>query len=339
MHLIMNPGNLDFLSCEVLSNEANQRLDKFLTAKFPEYSRSRLQDWIEKSCVLCNDEPITSLSYKIKTGEQYTISPPPLEEALPKPQIIDLDIVFEDEDLLVINKAPGMVVHPAPGHYDSTLVNALLAHCGDSLSGIGGVKRPGIVHRLDKDTSGLMVVAKNDAAHIALSAQFSVEDNQKILSRVYWALVWGHPHPMQGKIETQIGRHPRNRQKMAVVRENTGKLAITNYITKKMWGLGPKQELKLSWVEFILETGRTHQIRVHSLHIGCPVIGDPLYGRKSSPSAKICPPEILAFKRQALHAAKLKFIHPNSKKVMEFEAPLPEDIREILSLLNRAEEN
>jgi 23S rRNA pseudouridine1911/1915/1917 synthase len=331
----MNPGNPNNLSCTVFLEEKNQRLDKFLTSKFPEYSRSRIQDWIEKACVFCDDEPTTSLSYKVKEGEHYTISSPPLEDATPKPQALDLDIVYEDEDLLVINKAPGMVVHPAPGHYDSTLVNALLAHCGDSLSGIGGVKRPGIVHRLDKDTSGLMVVAKNDSAHIALSAQFSIEEDQKPLSRTYWALVWGHPHPLVGRIETQIGRHPKNRQKMAVVREGSGKLAITNYTTKKVWGLGLKKELKISWVKFILETGRTHQIRVHSHHIGYPIIGDPLYGRKSLPSAKLCPEEILNFKRQALHAVKLKFIHPRTQKIMEFEAELPEDMKTVLSLLDK----
>ncbi len=332
----MNRGNPKSLSCTVLTEEANQRLDKFLTAKFPEYSRSRIQDWIEKNCVQCKDQSITSLSHKVKEGEYYIITPPPLEDAIPKPQALNLDIIYEDEDLLVINKAPGMVVHPAPGHYESTMVNALLAHCGDSLSGVGGVKRPGIVHRLDKDTSGLIVVAKNDTAHIALSAQFAIEDNQKALSRTYWALVWGHPRPLHGRIKTQIGRHPKNRQKMAVVREGTGKLAITNYTTKKVWGVGPKKEIKISWMEFILETGRTHQIRVHSHHIGHPIIGDPLYGRKTGPSTKICPPEILTFKRQALHAAKLKFIHPRSQKIMEFETPLPDDMSKIIDLLDNS---
>lgn len=330
----MSPGNHEPLVCEVDFENTAQRLDKYLAAQFPGLSRNRLQSWIEGGHVLCNGAIIKGLSHKVKEGEIYTLTPPPLQDAIPKAQIIQLDIIYEDKDLLVINKAPGMVVHPAPGHYDSTLVNALLAHCGDSLSGIGDVRRPGIVHRLDKDTSGLMVVAKNDTAHNGLASQFSVENGGKQLTRTYLALVWGHPHPLQGTITTQIGRHPKNRQKMAVVKDSTGKKSITHYTTKKLWGLGPKEEIKISWVQYSLETGRTHQIRVHSHFIGHPVLGDPLYGRRTAPSAKFCPKEILDFKRQALHAAGLKFIHPITNELMQFEAPLPEDMQVLIDLLN-----
>ena len=332
----MNPGSLEGLVCKVNNEDAGQRLDKYLALQFPDISRSRLQNWIENGHVLCNQKAIKDLSHKVKIGEIYILFPPPPQEAAPKAQSIEIDIVYEDNDLLVINKAPGMVVHPAPGNYDSTLVNALLAHCGDSLSGIGDVKRPGIVHRLDKDTSGLMVVAKNDAAHTGLAAQFSVENSEKQLKRIYWALAWGHPHPSKGTIISHIGRHPKNRQKMAVVKDSTGKKAITDYTTKKLWGLGLKEEIKVSWLEFNLETGRTHQIRVHSHFIGHPLIGDSLYGRKSLPSTKVCPEEILNFNRQALHAVALKFIHPTTQKLMQFEVPLPNDMKLIIDLLNQS---
>ncbi|MBY0280616.1 MAG: RluA family pseudouridine synthase [Alphaproteobacteria bacterium] len=330
----MSPGNHESLVSEVTFENSKQRLDKYLATQFPDISRNRVQSWIEDGNVLCNGKIIKDLSHKVVEGEIYTLLPPPLQEAIPKAQVIDLDIIYEDSDLLVINKAPGMVVHPAPGHHDSTLVNALLAHCGDTLSGIGDVKRPGIVHRLDKDTSGLMVVAKNDAAHNGLAVQFSVENGGKQLVRTYSALVWGYPHPLQGTITTQIGRHPKNRQKMAVVKDSSGKKSITHYTTKKLWGFGPKEEIKISWLEFKLETGRTHQIRVHSHFIGHPVVGDPLYGRKTAPSGKLCPQEILDFKRQALHAVKLQFIHPVTKTLMQFEAPLPGDIQQLMKILN-----
>ena len=331
----MSPGNHEPLVSEVDFENAKQRLDKYLATQFPDISRNRLQNWIEEGHVLRNEKVIKDLSHKVIEGEIYTLLPPPLQDAIPKAQTIPLDIIYEDNDLLVINKAPGMVVHPAPGHYDSTLVNALLAHCGDSLSGIGDVKRPGIVHRLDKDTSGLMVVAKNDAAHNGLAVQFSVENGEKQLTRTYWALVWGYPHPLEGTITTQIGRHPKNRQKMSVVKDSTGKKSITHYTTKKLWGVGPQEEIKISWMQYVLETGRTHQIRVHSHFIGHPVVGDPLYGRRTAPSAKFCPKEILDFKRQALHAAGLQFIHPLTNELMRFEAPLPEDMQILISLLNQ----
>ncbi|MCX7338774.1 MAG: RluA family pseudouridine synthase [Alphaproteobacteria bacterium] len=318
----------------VTNDTASQRLDKFLVQMLPEQSRNRLQDWIERGCVCLDEQPIIDTNYKVKDGQTFTLTIPALQDSIPKAEILPLDIVYEDDDLVVINKAPGMVVHPAPGHYESTMVNALLAHCGDSLSGIGGVKRPGIVHRLDKDTSGLLVVAKNDKTHQALSEQFSNPDLGKQLKRTYWGLAWGHPLPSQSKIETPIGRHPKNRQKMAVVHGNSGKESVTHYTTKQVWNFGSKGEMKLSWLEFTLETGRTHQIRVHCQHIGCPIIGDPLYGKKTLPKARLVPDRVIQFERQALHAVTLSFLHPHTQETMTFEATPPEDFLELLEALN-----
>ena len=272
----MNPGNLK----TVTDDMAGQRLDKFLTAEYPDHSRSRLQAWIEQGCVTKNGYPIQDCNYKIKMGEVYQINPPPAIEANPQPRRIALDIIYEDDDVLVVNKAAGMVVHPAPGHYEATLVNALLAHCGKSLSGIGGVKRPGIVHRLDKDTSGLMVVAKNDWAHQHLSKQFEpkilITDKERTLKRLYEGLVWGQPI-QEGSIEAYIYRHPRNRQKMAISTTDTGRFSRTNYRVEATKDFGtPGKPAKVSWVRYSLDTGRTHQIRVHSQYAGFPLIGDPL---------------------------------------------------------------
>jgi 23S rRNA pseudouridine1911/1915/1917 synthase len=217
-----------------------------------------------------------------------------------------------------------MVVHPAPGNPDRTLVNALLAHCGDSLSGIGGVRRPGIVHRLDKDTSGVMVVAKNDKTHHALSKLFAAHD----LPRIYKALVWGMPKERQGTIEAAIGRHPIDRKRMSV-RQSSGKMAITDYWLEKRFG--PALAPIASLVGAKLGTGRTHQVRVHLSHIGCPVIGDPVYGRKRNSPA---PEALKKFGRQALHAAVLEFKHPGTRKVMKFATELPHDMARLVSELN-----
>ncbi|MFY9287664.1 MAG: RluA family pseudouridine synthase, partial [Alphaproteobacteria bacterium] len=256
----------------------------------------------------------------VKESEHYSILIPPPEPAQPEAQDIELDVVFEDKDLLVINKPAGMVVHPAPGNRDQTLVNALLAHCGKSLSGIGGVARPGIVHRLDKDTSGLMVVAKNDAAHQALTAQFS----DRSLSRIYQAVVWGAPTPKTGKIEVPIGRHARDRKKQAVT--SRGKTALTYYTVLENFSLASLVECKLA-------TGRTHQIRVHLAHIKHPVIGDPVYGANKTRMKGN--EELCTFPRQALHAAQLQFIHPRSKKSLRFLAKLPKDMADLLKALRR----
>jgi 23S rRNA pseudouridine1911/1915/1917 synthase len=314
--------------------EAGQRLDKFLTGKLPELSRARIQGLLEQSCVICNGEIITGASYKIKTGQEYQLVMPETAPSHIEPQAMELNIVYEDAHLLVINKPAGLTVHPAPGNRDKTLVNALLAHCGDSLSGIGGVARPGIVHRLDKDTSGLLVVAKNDSAHNFLAAQLA----DHTLGRTYTAIVWGAPHPAQGTITGNIGRSPANRQKMAVVK-NGGKAAVTHYTTLKI--LNSKIA---ALVECRLETGRTHQIRVHFLHIGCPLVGDPAYGqatgRRLGQNIYKHIPEntrnaLLNFKRQALHASELRLIHPQSKKEMRFSCPLPADMKDLLETLKQ----
>ena len=281
--------------------------------------------------VLRADKPFDDSSYKVKEGEVFYITIPPAIEATPQPQKINLDIVYEDKDLLVLNKAPDMVVHPAAGNHDGTLVNALLAYCGDQLSGIGGVKRPGIVHRLDKETSGLMVVAKNDAAHQGLSRQLA----ERTLKRTYQAIVWGLVSPASGRIETQIGRSPSNRKKMAVL-EGGGKTAVTDY--KKLDSFG----LTASLVECKLHTGRTHQIRVHMAHLKHWLVGDPVYGRpaaqkflrlnKADPDLAAA---LLQFPRQALHAAALEFIHPISETRVSLTCPLPEDMQGLLHVLGK----
>lgn len=320
----------------VTPQQANLRLDKFLAISLFDFSRNRLQHLIENGHVHLKSAQKSSQStsriptaaLKLKEGDTIDIQIPPLEEANPLPNPIPLDIIYEDDDLLVINKAPGMVVHPAPGHTDDTLVNALLAHCGDSLSGIGGVKRPGIVHRLDKDTSGLMVVAKHDIAHQRLSSQFS----DRSLSRVYVAIVWGLPSPTSGTIETSIGRHPQNRQKMAVVTRN-GREAITQYQMIHHYAQSEDMAVNLSLIDCKLLTGRTHQIRVHLHHLGHSLLGDPLYGHAPKNAGKIWPQEIMSFPRQALHAKSLQFYHPQTQELMKFEVPLPEDLQIIIDLL------
>lgn len=309
------------------AEDDGHRLDKALVRHAPQLSRARLQSLIEEGHVT----PAKGSSYKVKAGEAFHIVIPPAEEAVPKAQKISLDIVYEDQDLLVLNKAPDMVVHPAAGNHDGTLVNALLAHCGDQLSGIGGVKRPGIVHRLDKETSGLMVVAKNDAAHHGLSEQLAA----RTLKRVYQAIVWGVVAPVSGRIETQIGRSKTNRKKMAVL-DSGGKLAVTDYQRLDSFGL------MASLVECRLQTGRTHQIRVHMAHMQHWLVGDPVYGRgsgekflrlnKADPALAAA---MLHFPRQALHAAALEFIHPIGKNKISLSAPLPEDMQGLLRTLKK----
>ena len=294
-------------------------------------SRARLQALLAEGCITRNGSVFADASHKVRLGEHYAISVPAAVEATPQAQHIPLDVVYEDADLLVINKSPDMVVHPGAGNHDGTLVNALLAHCGDSLSGIGGVKRPGIVHRLDKETSGLMVVAKNDAAHHGLAAQLS----DRTLKRVYHAVVWGVPQPASGRIETQIGRHATNRKKMAVL-EAGGREAITDYKTLQAFGL------VASLVECRLQTGRTHQIRVHMAHRQNWLVGDPVYGRpavarflklhKVPPTAADA---LTGFSRQALHAAQLEFIHPVGHNKVRLQAPLPPDMAALLDDLGQ----
>lgn len=306
---------------------AGYRLDKFLTIAFPQFSRSRIQSLLCQHQLTCNDMLMIDASHKVKMGEHYCLTLSPAADATPQPEDMNLDVLYEDDDLLVINKPAGMVVHPAPGHSTATLVNALLAHCGDSLSGIGGVKRPGIVHRLDKDTSGLMVVAKNDFTHHGLSEQFATRS----LSRTYHAVVWGMPSPSHGTIDTFINRCPKNRQKMAVTSQ--GKKAITHYHVLETYG---KQDLQrnLSLVSCVLETGRTHQIRVHMHYIGHPLLGDQTYGHMPKLAKKMWIPEIITFPRQALHAKKIVFVHPRSQECLSFEASYPLDLKCLLNIID-----
>jgi 23S rRNA pseudouridine1911/1915/1917 synthase len=307
--------------------EGADRLDRALAAALPQYSRSRLKALIEAGRVSTVGATITEPSQRVKPGAQFTLSVPEAAPATPEAESIALDIKFEDASLLVLDKPAGLVVHPAPGNATGTLVNALLAHCGDSLQGIGGVRRPGIVHRLDKDTSGLMVVAKTEAAMAGLAEQFAARD----IERAYNALVWGAPSPAAGEIEGNIGRSPQNRKKMAVVTRG-GKTALTRYRTLHAVGT------TASLVECRLATGRTHQIRVHMAHRGHPIVGDPVYGggigaarRKALGEAGM--EAVRALGRQALHARTLGFRHPESGKLYQFVSEFPDDINGLLSIL------
>lgn len=313
----------------VTPEEAGQRLDKWLSARLPELSRTRIKSLIEQGLVTSAGATIADASAKVKAGQGVTVTVPPDAPAEPEAQEIALNVVYEDDDLIVIDKPAGMVVHPAPGSPDQTLVNALLAHCGESLSGIGGVKRPGIVHRIDKDTSGLLVVAKNDRAHQSLSEQFAAHS----LERAYKALVWGLPNPSKGDIEGAIGRSPQDRKKMAIV-SHGGKHAHTRYQLIRSFAGGT-----VSLVECRLSTGRTHQIRVHMTSIGHPLVGDQTYGRSRAAKLKAIPESgraLLAnFPRQALHAYLLGFTHPRTGETVRFESDIPNDINALIEFLER----
>jgi len=300
--------------------DAGERLDRMLALRLGEGSRSQAKRLILAGHILRDGATITDPSARVKSGQVFTIAIPEPEPDHPEPQAIPLDIRFEDEHLLVLDKPAGMVVHPAPGNLDRTLVNALLAHCGESLAGIGGVRRPGIVHRLDKDTSGLMVVAKTDLAHQGLSADFAVH----ALLRAYRAFVWGVPTPKSGEIHGNIGRDPANRKKMTVVPRG-GKEAITGYEVLKSFGI------HAALVECRLRTGRTHQIRVHMSNNGYPLIGDPCYGGRSGRRRRLSLP--IAFERQALHSHRLGFKHPSSGDWLEFVSDLPSDMEELQAIL------
>jgi 23S rRNA pseudouridine1911/1915/1917 synthase len=323
---------------------AGTRLDKYLTealaGKAPAdgvaLSRARLQALIGEGRVTVEaagrpPAVCVDASHKVRPGETFTVRVPAPVPAKPQAQEIPLDIVYEDRELIVVMKPAGLVVHPAAGNPDMTLVNALIAHCGESLSGIGGENRPGIVHRLDKDTSGLMVVAKTDRAHQSLAAQFAAHGRDGKLTRAYWALVWGVPQPKRGTVEANIARSTHNRSKMATTR-TSGREAITHYEVIETFGDG-----LVSLVECRLETGRTHQIRVHMTSIGHPVLGDPTYGggqrtrkTKLSPEAQAA---LERLNRQALHAYLLGFEHPVSGEQLEFEAPMPADMAELIASL------
>ncbi|MDD3030430.1 MAG: RluA family pseudouridine synthase [Alphaproteobacteria bacterium] len=304
---------------------AGQRLDKALTVLAPEseaLSRARIQALVAEGHVSLGGRSVVEAKRKVKTGETYVLILPPPQKTALEAQAMPLSIVYEDDDVIVVDKPAGLVVHPAPGNRDHTLVNALLAHCGDSLSGIGGVARPGIVHRLDKDTSGLMVVAKRDKAHQALSAQFA----DRSLSRTYRALVWGIPVPPSGTVDAPIGRSPRDRKKMAV--SGKGRAAVTHYKTIEVFD-------GVSLVECVLKTGRTHQIRVHMAHIKHPVVGDPVYGKRAGKTSKAVRDAVDGFPRQALHAVKLRFVHPETGRVCSLTSPLPDDMAGLLRRLRQ----
>ncbi|MCG8510059.1 MAG: RluA family pseudouridine synthase [Rhodospirillales bacterium] len=314
----------------VPQDKAGARLDRFLAEAIDGISRSRLKQLIVDGHVSRRDSagPVIDPSLRVKGGQEILVFVPAPVAAEPMAQDIPLSVIYEDDHLIVIDKPSGLVVHPAAGHADGTLVNALLAHCGDSLSGIGGVSRPGIVHRLDKDTSGLMVIAKSDASHRGLAEQFHDHD----LERAYYALVWGTPAPRSGEIEGNIGRSPANRKKMAVLRRG-GKTALTRYRVIRTMGT------LASLVRCDLATGRTHQIRVHMAHRGHPVLGDPLYGgggrsrlRGARPAAVEA---VKGLDSQALHAFLIGFRHPISGENMRFETEIPLYFNELGCELDR----
>lgn len=302
---------------------ASGRLDKLL-AEASGLSRERVKALMAQEAVVVGKTVATNPSAKMQAGAHFTIAVPPPLEAAARPQDIPLDVVFEDEHLIVINKPAGMVVHPAAGNYDGTLVNALLFHCQGQLSGIGGVARPGIVHRIDKDTSGLLVAAKTTAAHEGLAKQFADHS----IARQYQAICGGHPAPPAGTIDKRIGRSDHNRKKMTVLEDHSsrGKHAVTHYTTLQRLDF-------CSLIECRLETGRTHQVRVHLASIGHALLGDPAYGTTPSKLRPIL--RELGFTRQALHAASLGFAHPQTGKNHEFQVPIPADMRELIDEIGR----
>lgn len=318
-------------------DDEGMRLDRFLAREASGMSRQRIQGLIADGQVTLEGKTAKSVSTRLKPGQVVTVDIPPAAPAEPAPEAIPLAVVYEDPDLIVIDKPAGLVVHPAPGNDSGTLVNALLEHCGDSLSGIGGVARPGIVHRLDKDTSGLLVVAKTDRAHQGLAAQFAAHGADGRLERSYLALVWGTPDRPRGLIDKRIGRSPSNRRKMAVVGGAFGRHAVTHYELIKVFEIGEGRTVSL--LRLNLETGRTHQIRVHLASMGHPVLGDATYGAGHKTRERHLSAEAQAaindLGRQALHAAVLGFEHPATGEQMHFESPLPEDFSRLLKALDQ----
>ena len=315
----------------ITDQEAGERLDIALVKLLPSLSRSNLKKIIELKQVQVNNTIVESASKKLKEHDNITINLIPKNEIKILPTNIKLNIVYEDKDILVVNKPAGMVVHPGAGNHNNTLVNALIYKYKKKLSDINGSTRPGIIHRIDKETSGLLVVAKNNNAHSNLGKQFS----EHTIKRTYQALSWGILRPLNGRIETLIGRSRKNRQLMSVT-EISGKKAVTNYATMKVFEI--KDIPKISFVECRLETGRTHQIRVHMAYKGCSLLGDQQYGKKNLRFKKINEDfenKLKILNRQALHAKSLGFIHPSTKKFMSFESKLPQDFKKILDLLNK----
>ena len=297
---------------EVMEEQEGERLDKFLSIIYPDTSRSFFQKLIKDSGILVNDK-VEKASYRMSFDDIVTIHFPDAVETTIEPENIPLDILYEDEDLLIVNKPKGMVVHPSAGHFSGTLVNAIMYHCKDSLSGINGEIRPGIVHRIDMDTTGSLIVCKNDNSHVNIAEQIKVHS----VNRIYEGIVYGNVKEDEGTIEGAIGRHPIDRKKMAI-NEKNGKPAITHYKVLERFG-------NYTYMQFKLETGRTHQIRVHMSSIGHPLLGDSLYSSGKSNFKNLC--------GQTLHAKTIGFIHPSKGEYMEFQAPLPEYFEKLLSQL------
>ena len=296
-------------------NEAGLRLDKWLTEQLPDLTRSAVQNLIEQGAVTCKGAAL-SKSAKLNVGDEVLVSLPEVKKLDVQPEEIPLEIVYEDQDMLVVDKPKGMVVHPAPGNYSGTLVNALLHHCGDSLSGINGVARPGIVHRIDKDTSGLLIVAKNDFAHTKLAEQIQAHS----FRREYRAVVYGNIKEDSGTVDQPLGRHPVDRKKMAVLRNSpSARDAVTHFEVLERFG-------EFSYLRLRLETGRTHQIRVHMAFLGHPVAGDPVYGPKKV---------IQRLNGQCLHAGLIGFSHPRTGDYLEFTSPVPEVFQDFLDQLRK----
>lgn len=296
---------------QVTSEQDGERLDKLLSIIYPDFSRSFFQKLIKENSIKVN-EKIQKANYKVQTDDVISVLIPDAIETSIEPEDIPLDILYEDNDVLVVNKPKGMVVHPSAGHYSGTLVNAIMYHCKDSLSGINGEIRPGIVHRIDMDTTGSLIVCKNDESHVAIAEQIK----EHSCNRIYVGIVCGNVKEDEGTIDAPIGRHPVDRKKMAI-NEKNGKPAVTHYKVLKRFG-------KYTYMQFKLETGRTHQIRVHMASIGHPLLGDELY-------SKNCPFKHL--QGQTLHARTIGFIHPRTRKYMEFSAPLPKYFDDLLQKL------
>jgi 23S rRNA pseudouridine1911/1915/1917 synthase len=332
----MNPTEARCETIIVDPAEVGARLDLFLTRRLAGFSRSRVQALIRAGSVSKSGETVEAARERVKLGEVYTVIVPSARPAVLQPETIALAIVYEDDHLVVIDKPKGMVVHPGAGHETGTLVNALMAHCGDSLSGVGGVKRPGIVHRLDKGTTGLLVVAKTDLAHRRLAEQFARHGADGHLIRSYLALCWGVPERRRGRIEAPLGRDRFNRTKIAVVPD--GRRAVTHYDVIETFTVEGKPIASL--LRLTLATGRTHQIRVHLAHTGHPLLGDQGYGSGFAASARRLAPEVqsalASLARPALHAAVLGFAHPVTSEHLNFSSPLPADMAELVDILRAA---
>ena len=298
----------------VEADQASVRLDKFLTTIYPDQTRSFLQKLIKNGEIKVNGKPVTKAGFVVESGDHVTAYIPEPQEVEIEAENIPLDILYEDTDVLIVNKPKGMVVHPSAGHYSGTLVNAIMYHCADSLSGINGEIRPGIVHRIDMDTTGALIICKNDAAHVDIAEQIK----EHTVTRRYRGIVCGIVKEDEGTIEGAIGRHPTQRKKMAI-NEKNGKPAITHYKVLQRFA-------KYTYMEFRLETGRTHQIRVHMASIGHPLLGDELYGNPKNLAMK-------GLQGQTLHAMIIGFVHPSTHEYMEFEAPLPEYFQNLLQKL------